>query len=57
MHPYLMSQIASEHIEDMRKQATTARRARQARDARRSLHTPTAAGRPQPCPDLTIQPA
>jgi hypothetical protein len=57
MHPYLMSQIASEHIEDMRKRATAARYARQARGARRSQHAPAAASRPQPCPDLTIQPA
>ena len=57
MHPYLMSQIASEHIEDMRKRATAARRARQARGARRGLHAPAAASRPQPCPDLTIRPA
>jgi hypothetical protein len=57
MHPYLMSQIASERIEDMRKRATVARHARQARDARRGLHAPAAASRPRPCPDLTIQPA
>jgi hypothetical protein len=57
MHPYLMSQVASEHIEDMRKRATAARRARQARGARRGLHAPAAASRPQPCPALTIQPA
>jgi hypothetical protein len=57
MHPYLMSQIASGHIEDMRKRATAARYARQARGARRSQHAPAAASRPQPCPDLTIQPA
>ena len=57
MHPYLMSQIASEHIQDMRKRATAARYARQARGARRGLHAPAAASRPQPCPDLTIRPA
>jgi hypothetical protein len=34
LHPYLMSQIVSEHTEDMQKQATAARRARQARRGR-----------------------
>jgi hypothetical protein len=57
MHPYLMSQIASEHTEDMRKQATAARRARQARGARRGLSALSAAGRPHRHPDPVIRPA
>jgi hypothetical protein len=59
MHPYLTSQIANEHIEDMRKQATGARRARQERRARRALICPqlSTTDRQQPCPDLTIRPA
>jgi hypothetical protein len=57
MYPDLISQIASEHIKDMRKRATAARRARQARGARRGPYAPAAASRPQPCPDLRIRPA
>jgi hypothetical protein len=57
MHPYLMSQIASEHTEDMRKQATAARRARQARGARRGLNARSAAGRLHRYPDPVIRPA
>ena len=45
MHPYLMSQIAAEHIQDMRKQATQTGRARQARRARRGMNSPLAIGR------------
>ena len=57
MHPYLISQIASEHTEDMRKHATAARHARQARGARRGLNVHSAAGQPQRYPDLIIRPA
>jgi hypothetical protein len=57
MHPYLMSQIVSEHTEDMRKQATAARRARQARGARRGLNARSAAGRPHRYHDPVIRPA
>lgn len=35
MHPYFVSQLAAEHVNDMRAQATAAQRARQARRARR----------------------
>lgn len=42
MHPYLMSQIAAEHIQDMRKQATETGRARQ---VRRRVNSPLAIGR------------
>jgi hypothetical protein len=52
MHPYLMSQIAAEHIQDMRKQATETGRARQARHARRGMNSPLAIGR-----RLAIRPA
>lgn len=51
MHPYLISQIAAEHIQDMRKQATKTGRARQARSARRGMNSPVAIGR------LAIRPA
>jgi hypothetical protein len=51
MHPYLISQIAAEHIQDMRKQATKTERARQARSARRGMTSPVAIGR------LAIRPA
>lgn len=57
MHPYLMAQIANEHIKDMRHQASAAQRARDARRARRALMRPRPASRQQPCPDLTIRPA
>ena len=57
MHPYLMSQLADEHIKDMRKQASAAQCARQARRARRALMRPRPASRQQPCPDLAIRPA
>jgi hypothetical protein len=56
MHPYLMSQIASEHTEDMRKQATAARRARQARRGRRALNALSGGGQSQPRSDLAIRP-
>ena len=51
MHPYLMSLIAAEHIQDMRKQATETRRARQARRARHGMNSLLAAGR------MAIRPA
>jgi hypothetical protein len=51
VHPYLISQIAAEHIQDMRKQATKTGRARQARSARRGMNLPLAIGR------LVIRPA
>ena len=51
MYPYLMSQIAAEHIQDMRKQATETGRARQLRRAQRGVNSPLAVGR------LAIQPA
>jgi hypothetical protein len=56
VHPYLMPQIASEHIEDMQKQGAAARRIRQARRTRRALTRPRPAARPQPHPDLTVRP-
>jgi hypothetical protein len=46
MHPYLMPQIAAEHIQDMRKQASQMGRARQTRRARRGMNSPLAIGRP-----------
>jgi hypothetical protein len=52
MHPYLMSQIAAEHIQDMRNQATGTGRARQARHARRGMNSTRALGR-----RLAIRPA
>lgn len=42
VHPYLISQLASEHVNDMRKQTATARRASQARRARRGPSAPAA---------------
>ena len=51
MYPYLMSQMAAEHIQDMRKQAATAGRARHSRRAWRGVNSPLAAGR------LAIRPA
>jgi hypothetical protein len=51
MYPYLMSQIAAEHIQEMRKQATTAGRARHSRRARRGVNVPLAVGR------LAVRPA
>jgi hypothetical protein len=51
MYPHLMSQIAAEHIQDMRKQATETGRARQVRRARRGVNSRLAAGR------LAIRPA
>jgi len=51
MHPYLMSQIAAEHIQDMRKRATETGRARQAHRARRGTNSTLALGR------LAIRPA
>jgi hypothetical protein len=57
VHPYLMSQMAREHIEDLQKQGAAARRTRQARRTRRALTRPQPARRPQPHPDLTVRPA
>ena len=51
MYPHLMSQIAAEHIQDMRKQATETGRARQVRRARHGVNSRLALGR------LTIRPA
>jgi hypothetical protein len=51
MHPYLMSQIAAEHIQDMQKQASQTGSAREARRARRGMNSPLAIGR------LVIRPA
>jgi hypothetical protein len=51
MYPHLMSQIAAEHIQDMRKQATETGRARQVRRARRGVNSRLAVGR------LAIRPA
>jgi hypothetical protein len=51
MHPYLISQIAAEHIQDMQKQAAKTGRARRARSARRGMNSPLAIGR------LAIRPA
>ena len=42
VHPYLVSQLASEHVRDMRKQAAAARRATLARRARRGPSAPAA---------------
>ena len=50
-YPHLMSQMAAEHIQDMRKQATETGRARQVRRAQRGVNSPLAAGR------LAIRPA
>jgi len=44
MHPYFVSQLAAEHVNDMRAQATAARRVRQARRARRGPSAFIAAG-------------
>jgi hypothetical protein len=51
MHPYLMSQIAAEHIQDMRKQAAETGRARPPPRARRGMNSPLDIGR------LAIRPA
>jgi hypothetical protein len=51
MYPHLMSQIAAEHIQDMRKQATETGRARQVRRARHGVKSRLAFGR------LAIRPA
>ena len=51
MNPYLMPQIAAEHIQDMQKQASQRGRARQARRARRGMNSLLAIGR------LVIRPA
>jgi hypothetical protein len=45
MYPYLMSQIAAEHIQDMRKQATETGRARQVRRGRPGVNSRLALGR------------
>ena len=37
MHPYIMSLLAAEHVNDLQEQATAARRARRARRAQRGL--------------------
>ena len=51
MYPYLMPQIAAEHIQDMQKQASQTGRAREARRARRGMNSPLA------IPRLAIRPA
>jgi hypothetical protein len=51
MYPYLMSQMAAEHIQDMRKQAAAAGRARHSRRIRGGANSPLAIGR------LAIRPA
>jgi hypothetical protein len=52
MHPYLISQIAAEHIQDVRKQATKTGLARQARSAGRGMNSP-----PRAIGRLGIRPA
>jgi len=50
VHPYYMSQLASEHVRDMRRQAAAARCARLARRALRGPGLPAADGYlMQPC--------
>jgi hypothetical protein len=51
MYPHLTSQIAAEHIQDMRKQATETRRARQVRRDRPGVNSALAVVR------LAIRPA
>ena len=58
MHPYLVSQIAAEHVCDLRTQAAVARRARRVRRARRALSLIVPAGRPtSSCRDVIVWPA
>ena len=65
IHPFILEQLAAEHVKDMQAAATRGRRVREARRARRGVIALTAAGRPlsqapssqTPCPELTARAA
>jgi hypothetical protein len=55
MHPYFVSQLAAEHVNDMKAQATAARRVREARRARRGQSAPAMAeAASQPCRPVLV---